>query len=227
MPKKRIVLFDLDGTLIDSTTAIVESFYAAFDRHALKKPPPPAITALIGNPLSVMFESLGVPAAQVAEVIESYKTHYRAVCFDKTTLIDTAREALAHAAQHAKLGVVTTKTSQYSRELLAHFGIADAFDTIVGFDDVSRPKPDAEPLLLALKKLDFTDEAVFMVGDTPIDLQAAHNAAAALGHRVTPVAVQGAYAPKEALLPLTNRVFATIFEACVHITSAQFSADQG
>ncbi|GHV60191.1 hydrolase [Campylobacterota bacterium] len=219
MPKNRIVLFDLDGTLIDSTEAIVESFYVAFDRHKLQKPPIAAITALIGNPLSVMFELLGVPPAQIAEVIASYKAHYRVICFDKTALIDTASEAIAFIAAHARLGVVTTKTSEYSRELLAHLGIADAFATIVGFDDVRRPKPDAEPLLLALKNLKFTDETLFMVGDTPIDMQAALNASAALGHTVTPVAVQGGYAAKEALLPFTDRVFDTVLEACQNITT--------
>ena len=70
-----IILFDLDGTLIDSTEAILESFHNSFRIHEFKSPRDEQIKALIGYPLDVMFESLGVHSDNVWDFVATYKEH--------------------------------------------------------------------------------------------------------------------------------------------------------
>ena len=72
-----IILFDLDGTLIDSTEAILESFHHSFDFHKFSRKDDEEIKALIGYPLDIMYENLGVEKGVISEIIMTYKEHYR------------------------------------------------------------------------------------------------------------------------------------------------------
>lgn len=153
MPKfQTTLLFDLDGTLIDSTPAILEGFHYAFAHLGAAEPSDEAIKRLIGHPLEVMFERLGA-ARDVQDFVLAYKQRYAQIFLDQTVLLDGAYEAVREASEFANLGVVTTKTSKFSKILLQHLGIADFFGTIVGREDVQDPKPSAEPILKALENL--------------------------------------------------------------------------
>lgn len=153
MPKfQTTLLFDLDGTLIDSTPAILEGFHYAFVHLGVAEPSDEAIKRLIGHPLEVMFERLGA-ARDVQDFVLAYKQRYAQIFLDQTVLLSGAYEAVREASEFANLGVVTTKTSKFSKILLQHLGIADFFGTIVGREDVQDPKPSAEPILKALENL--------------------------------------------------------------------------
>ena len=153
MPKFQItLLFDLDGTLIDSTPAILDGFHYAFAHLGAAEPSDEAIKKLIGHPLEVMFECLGV-TRDVQNFVLAYKQRYAQIFLDQTVLLSGAFEAVRTASEFANLGVVTTKTSKFSKILLQHLGIADFFGTIVGREDVQDPKPSAEPILKALENL--------------------------------------------------------------------------
>jgi len=170
---KHTILFDLDGTLIDSTEAILESFEVAYFVQKCEKPSIDRVLALIGHPLSFMFEHLGVPKSRVEEFVNSYKNHYRTVSKPKTKLLPHAKESLIEAKKIAKLGVVTTKTARYSKELLIHLEIMDFFETLIGFEDVINPKPDPEPILKAMRNLNSLNEHTWMIGDTCLDIVSA------------------------------------------------------
>jgi phosphoglycolate phosphatase len=173
----KIILFDLDGTLIDSTEAILESFGVAYDSFDAPVPSDEAITSLIGLPLDAMFLSLGISKEEVNHYVHAYKMHYRTIHTQKTTLLPSAKEAIQRANQFARLGVVTTKTSEYSRTLLDHFGILPYFDVLIGREDVANPKPHPEPIYKALKALAFRfGEITYMVGDTTADILSAQEA---------------------------------------------------
>ncbi len=146
------LLFDLDGTLIDSTPAILDGFHYAFAHLGAAEPSDEAIKRLIGYPLEVMFERLGV-TRDVQNFVLAYKQRYAQTFLDQTVLLSGAFEAVRAASEFANLGVVTTKTSKFSKILLQHLGIADLFGTIVGREDVQNPKPSAEPILKALENL--------------------------------------------------------------------------
>ena len=153
MPKfQTTLLFDLDGTLIDSTPAILEGFHYAFAHLGAAEPSDEAIKRLIGHPLEVMFERLGA-ARDVRDFVLAYKQRYAQIFLDQTVLLNGALEAVREASEFANLGVVTTKTSKFSKILLQYLGIADFFGTIVGREDVQDPKPSAEPILKALENL--------------------------------------------------------------------------
>ncbi len=174
--KNTLILFDLDGTLIDSTEAILESFAAAYAACGEHAPDPAAITPLIGEPLDAMFARLGIPPEQIERCVHAYKNHYRTIHTAKTTLLPDAREAIEHAASFAHLGIVTTKTSRYSIELMEHVGLMHFFGVLVGKDDVTHPKPHPEPIRKALQTLPSVTGDAYMIGDTCLDLDAAHSA---------------------------------------------------
>jgi len=171
-----IILFDLDGTLIDSTEAILESFNVAFKTFNNPTPSDEKIKELIGLPLDVMFVKLGVSEEKKWDYVDAYKKHYRKISTQKTKLLPYAKEAIIKASKIAKLGIVTTKTSRYSAELLEHFGVLKYFEVLIGREDVNNPKPHPEPILVALKKMNAKNEKVYMIGDTCLDCISAKEA---------------------------------------------------
>lgn len=174
---KKIVLFDLDGTLIDSTEAILESF-----RHSLAQLnhtdqlEDEVIKALIGHPLDVMFTRLGCKVDKIEEHVLTYKEYYRTISRAKTFLLPYAAQAVEEASKHARLGIVTTKTARYSRELMEHFNLMDYFEVLIGHEDVQEHKPHPAPIHKALEGMKYTLEEVWMIGDTRLDLEASQRA---------------------------------------------------
>ncbi len=207
-----VILFDLDGTLIDSTEAILESFAVAFRTFDAPVPDEEDIKAEIGHPLDVMFETLGVEVSKVDAHVQAYKMHYRKISCAKTVLLPGAREAVQLASQHAVLGVVTTKTAKYSIELLEHMGLMTYFGVLVGREDVKYPKPHPEPILKAISKLQTDKSKYWMIGDTPMDILAAKAA------NINSVAVTCGYADEALLLTYTDNVSKTALEAVKFIT---------
>lgn len=164
----------MDGTIIDSTGAIHDGFTKAFnDNNNINKIDYEYLNSLIGYPLEIMFEKLGAPRDKISDYLISYKEEYKRVYLKKTSLIDSAKEAIILAASFAKLGIVTTKTSLYSKILLEHLGVDKYFDVIIGRDDVVNPKPSAEPILKAINSIDLKSNKIYMIGDTILDAKAA------------------------------------------------------
>jgi phosphoglycolate phosphatase len=170
------ILFDLDGTLIDSTEAILESFHRSFDILGGMHPSDEVIKSLIGHTLEDMYLNVGIAPDAVEAFVQTYKAHYRQISTQKTVLLPTAREAIEKAASFARLGVVTTKTGLYSRELLEHFGVMDAFEVLIGREDVTHAKPHPEPVLKALEAMGSKPHQSWLIGDTRLDAKAAERA---------------------------------------------------
>jgi len=202
----KTILFDLDGTLIDSTDAIIESFQIAYDTFCEPVPNAEKIKSLIGHPLEVMFNELGIKG-NVWEYVDAYKGHYRVISKAKTFLLPLCLEALDEASKIATLGIVTTKTAKYSEELLEHMDIMKYFDVLIGRESVENPKPHAEPILKAMKHLDARVESTWMIGDTILDLHSAKNAG------VRSVGVLCGYGSREDLLRETSLVVNDALEA--------------
>ncbi len=176
--KNITILFDLDGTLIDSTEAILESFYYAFNKQGYNfSGDDEEIKSHIGYPLDIMFANLGIEKEKVVDFVNSYKENYQKISEEKTILLEFAKEAVEEASKFAKLAVVTTKTTKYSIPLLKNLGIFEYFEVIIGRQEVQNPKPDPEPIEVALKKMKIVPSRdVFMIGDTKLDLIAANRA---------------------------------------------------
>jgi phosphoglycolate phosphatase len=207
MEKKLIILFDLDGTLIDSTDAILETFHHSFKVHNYPTPKDEDITALIGYPLDVMYRELGVDEDVVWDYVHTYKEYYRVISTQKTTLIVNAKEAVTQANEFATLGIVTTKTGKYSQVLMEHFDLMKYFKVLIGREDVEKPKPDAEPIMKALEVLDATNREIWMIGDTKLDLMSAKNAG------VNSIGVLSGYDNCDILKQHTDMIFSDALEA--------------
>ncbi len=204
----KAILFDLDGTLIDSTKGIIESFNHAFSSFNEQEPKAEDICSLIGHPLEVMFSRLGAKEDRLDEYIKRYKENYQKISIQTTKLLPQAKEAIELASSLAPIAVVTTKTALYSKQILEHFKVLKHFSAVVGREDVTHPKPDAEPILAALKRLDVApSKEVYMIGDTPMDLQSAKNS------KINAIGLSSGYGKKEDLLPYETELKDNAYEA--------------
>jgi len=204
---KPVILFDLDGTVIDSTEAILDGFRVAFETFGGEVPSDEAIKKEIGHTLEDMFLTLGIDKNRVDEHVHAYKMHYRIISCEKTILLDGAREAIEKASQFATLGVVTTKTGEYSRILLEHMELMKYFDVLIGREHVEYPKPHAEPILKALMKLEHDRNSTWMIGDTCMDMIAAKNA------EINAIAVTSGYGTAKRLQQCSSIICQTVLEA--------------
>ena len=209
--KPVVILFDLDGTVIDSTEAILDGFRVAFETFGEQVPSDEAIKNEIGHTLEDMFLTLGVTRDKVDEYVHCYKMHYRLISCEKTVLLDGAKEAIEEASTFATLGVVTTKTGEYSRILLEHMGLMHYFSVLIGREDVENPKPHKEPILKALAKLEHDRSTTWMIGDTCMDIESAKSA------EVHAVAVTSGYGSLEMLQKCATLITANVHEAVKYI----------
>jgi len=207
----KIILFDLDGTLIDSTKAILESFAMAYKYFGEDVPADDLIKAEIGHPLDSMFQTLGVEEEKVWDYVAAYKEHYRQIACAKTTLLPMARETVVLAKSFATLGIVTTKTAKYSVELLEDMGLMEYFDVLIGREDVENPKPHPEPIEKALSKLPCIANEVWMIGDTCMDMLAAKAA------NVESIGLTCGYGTLESLEKCTGNICENAYDAVTFI----------
>ena len=176
-PALPAILFDLDGTLIDSIELILNSARYAFEKLGRESPPDEEWLAGVGIPLFTMFGRYARDDADRAALIAAYREyqleyHDRLVrCYDQ--VIDTV--AALRSRGH-EIAIVTSKSEYLALRALALVGLARHMDTIVGCDATTRHKPHPEPVRLALHRLGRSpDEAVF-VGDSVHDLLAGNAA---------------------------------------------------
>ncbi len=188
----KAVCFDLDGTLIDSTEAIVECFYLLFDEIGEPRPPRIAITSTIGNVLENQIATM--TSHDRHECARIYRKHYGPICGPRTSLYPGTRELLeALRGADIALGFATSKRRMYAEKVLDYLDILEFFASRIGPDDVSNPKPHPEALLKAASDLGVKPTEMAYVGDTRFDVEAAQ----AAGMRS--LALTHGYAPREEL----------------------------
>lgn len=216
MNKNTIILFDLDGTLIDSTDAIVSTFYHSFDVMNYDfKGNDEDIKSFIGYPLDIMYKELGVDDERVWDFVDAYKNRYREISTIKTTLLINALEAVQLASSFARVSVVTTKTRKYTMPLLDHFNLSSHFEIVTGRENVENPKPHPEPIHTTLEQMNYDSSIhnVWMIGDTKLDLIAAQQA------NVNSIGVLCGYGKEDELRKYTNFIETDALNAIKFIKS--------
>lgn len=170
------VLFDLDGTIVDTNELIIQSFLHTFEGITAEPVTREHIVPNMGRPLieQMMFFS---GREQVDDLVQKYRTFNIAHHDELVREFPHVRETLAklHAAG-VKLGVVTSKIRQTTEMGLKLTGLYDYFGTIVTVDDVGKAKPDPEGIHKAVRELGGDLSTALMVGDSHYDIEAAHNA---------------------------------------------------
>jgi pyrophosphatase PpaX len=170
-----VVLFDLDGTVIDSGAIILASM-----RHAAKEvlglePPEEELLAAVGGPgLEAQMRALAPD--RVNELVNVYRAHNEPLHEQLVACegIDDALVALKEEGR--RLGIVTAKRRATVELAFANVPLAHLFESIVGGDETDRHKPDPAPLLLAAKRLQADVDDCAYVGDSPFDVRAARAA---------------------------------------------------
>lgn len=175
------VLFDLDGTLIDSIALLIASMEYAFgDRE--QRPPVAEWVAMIGTPLDAMLRRWAVSDADVIALRARYREYQLEHHDTMTAAYPHAVEAVRalHDAGHP-LAIVTSKLEAGARRSLAHIGIEKCFSAVVGIDATTRHKPLPEPVWFALERLGVPRHRALFVGDSTHDMRAGHAAGVVTG----------------------------------------------
>jgi pyrophosphatase PpaX len=167
------VLFDLDGTLVDSGAMILASFQHATRTVLSREIPEHELLSAVGGP-GLREQMQAIDPARVEELIEVYSAH-NAGLHDELQPCAGILDALEQlSGEGRRLAVVTAKrrtTLALAFEVLPE--LRRFFDVTVGAEDTTRHKPNPEPLLLALERLDANADDAVYVGDSPFDIQAA------------------------------------------------------
>jgi pyrophosphatase PpaX len=168
------VLFDLDGTLINTNELIIASFLHTLGHYYPNEYSRERVIEFIGPSLHDSFFRLNPD--KVEEMIEVYRTFNHAKHDELVEEYETVKETIIALHEKGyKLAVVTTKLAKTARMGLQLTGLDPYFPVLVGNDDVEKVKPDPEPLLKALKQLDSTPERAIMVGDSQYDILGGKN----------------------------------------------------
>jgi pyrophosphatase PpaX len=169
------VLFDLDGTLIDTNELIISSFLHTLEHYYPNQYKREDVLPFLGPTLKETFESM--ENANVDEMIKTYRkyniTHHDSFVTEFPTVIETVKTL---KEKGYKVGIVTTKISDVVMKGLKLTKLDSYFDVIVALDHVEKPKPDPEPIFKALEQLHSKPEETIMVGDNHHDILAGKNA---------------------------------------------------
>ena len=169
----RIVLFDLDGTLIDSGPIILASMQYAVRTVLGREIPPDELGLSIGGQ-GIVAQMQAIDAEHAEALLETYKVHNDGLHESLEAFDELLSLLPGLAKQGRKLGIVTAKRHRTVGLALDRFpALAAAFDVVIAHEDTERHKPDPDPVLLAVERLGGQpDEAVY-IGDSPFDIGAA------------------------------------------------------
>jgi len=203
-----VVLYDFDGTLVDTVPMILECFHTAFLEVTGKKEDEAFLLSTIGLPLAFAFEGCGDPLTRQM-LYEAYQKENARLLPTSVRIFDGIKDGLeALRTMGVRQGIVTSKKRETALYTMRQFGLEEFFEILVTREDTEIHKPDPEPLFLALRKMGIQDfSRVLYVGDSVHDLRCAVNAgidAAAVSWTYMPKSDLAAEKPKYWLSRLTD-----------------------
>ena len=171
----KTILFDLDGTLINTNDLILASFQHTLSSFYPGRYSEQDIVGFIGEPLEETFNK--IDEARTEELITAYRKHNHAYHDELVKEYEGVYETVRSLYEQGyKLGIVTTKIRETTDKGLTLTHLAPFFETVVTYDDVENAKPDAEPLNKAMAALGGTPSSTLMIGDSQYDIMAGKNA---------------------------------------------------
>ena len=169
--KVTAVLFDLDGTLLDTIDLLLASVRWAFRDRTSRVPTTEEWIAGIGTPLESQLRVYAADDADLLTLVGGYREYQRAHHDELTRAYADATETVVALRQRGiRLGVVTSKASDIANRSLRFVGLDQYFEVMVGYNSTTRHKPDPEPVRYALDALQVPPAEAIFVGDSPHDM---------------------------------------------------------
>ncbi len=172
----RGIIFDFDGTLIDSYEPITESLNRV--RASCDRPPLTLeeVRGMVGHGLEHLIEK-AVGAGNIEEGVRLFREHYATICESRTKILPLVKDTIEELDRRGyQMGIATNKPSYFARDILKALEIDHLFVEVLGPNDVERPKPDPEMLDIIMMRLGLGAEEVVYVGDMLLDIEVARKA---------------------------------------------------
>lgn len=191
----RLMIFDLDGTLVDSRIDITNAINYALKDYGIGPYTVEEITSLVGRGITRLIEDLikPYPEIPVNNVIERFLYHYERHIIDNTRPYAGVKETLEKLRDYKK-AVISNKREYLSKKTLEGLGLLKYFDIVLGSDSTPEKKPSPVPVRLVLEKLNVLPHEAVIIGDSDLDIKAGKAAG------VLTIAVSYGYRPRELLL---------------------------
>lgn len=174
----RLLIFDLDGTLIDSRLDLVNSVNATLHHLARPELPHETIESYVGSGVTVLMRRALGPAASEEHVFaaqEFFLSYYRDHMLDNTVLYPGVASALESLLDR-DMAVLTNKPVRFSQEILKGLGVANYFSFVYGGNSFEQKKPNPVGIYTLLRDLNAQPKQAMMVGDSAVDVRTARNA---------------------------------------------------
>jgi phosphoglycolate phosphatase len=172
----RAVLFDLDGTLVDSYAALADAVNFALRAHGVPEIDRSRIRTLVGHGVERLLQRACETDDVPHGIIESFEARYDEICCEASKVLDDVEPTLARLSNAGvTMAVCTNKPTSFSRKILDFLNLSPHFRAIVGPDLAGARKPDARHVLRTLQEAGCSTAASLFVGDMPVDVAAARN----------------------------------------------------
>ncbi len=171
------VIFDLDGTLVDSRDAVSEAFNHSLLKNGLETIIPEDFSRRIGMALEELFRFYAPHGSDITKLVNDFREHYPKVMLSGSRPIKGSKELLETLEHRGmKMAVATSKPRYFAEPVLAHHGLLEYFDNVTGVDEIEHPKPEPDVVLLAIERCRSKPGQCLYIGDTPFDVHASHAA---------------------------------------------------
>ena len=173
---KPVIVFDLDGTILDTKKGILSSYEHLFEKYdKVENFTEARKLEVVGPPLRKIFPQY-FPGQDVDKLIDEYQKHNKEIFASVNKPMEHAKEVLTELKQEGyHLAIVSSKISDTVRENLRVFEMEDLFEDVVGVEMVKKAKPDPEAFELLYKRNGYNHDAVIYVGDTVDDIEGGKN----------------------------------------------------
>jgi len=174
--KYRAVLFDLDGTLVDSYAALTEAVNYARRQQGLHELSSVRIRDFVGDGIERLLERAFGTSAVPRSARDDFESRYDEICCSESKVLADVEATLGELSSlGVAMAVCTNKPTSFSRKTLEFLGLAPFFRAIVGPDVAGARKPEAQHVLHTLSATEVNARDALFVGDMPIDVHAARN----------------------------------------------------
>jgi phosphoglycolate phosphatase len=169
----KLIIFDLDGTLVDSSVDLTNALNYAIEPCSLEKLTVAQTKALVGEGITKLLENLLGPEhlSLHADILSRFMDYYSSHLIDHTTPYPGVTETLDGLRDYKK-AVISNKYEALSRELLQGLGLLQHFDAVLGSDSTEEKKPSPQPLLRVMQMLACSPQETVIIGDSNFDIEA-------------------------------------------------------